>query len=82
MTLDYDTLHHLHKQSSYHKAKLLAGNGCGCFHCLAKFGTSEITEWIDGGDTALCPRCGVDAVLGDATDDVLREMEKYWFSYS
>ncbi len=37
---------------------------CGCFYCLAIFDPQEIEEWIedDGGDTALCPRCGIDSV--------------------
>jgi len=42
---------------------------CGCFHCLAMFPSSDVHEWVDDGRTALCPRCGIDAVLADVTDE-------------
>jgi hypothetical protein len=39
---------------------------CGCFHCLAVFPPSLVSEWIDEvddvGTTAMCPRCGIDSV--------------------
>ena len=36
------------------------------------------------GQTAICPRCGIDAVIGDksavdVSDDFLVRMHKYWF---
>jgi hypothetical protein len=35
---------------------------------MAVFAPSEITEWVDHwegvGQTALCPRCGIDSVIG------------------
>ncbi len=49
---------------------------CGCFQCLAVFYPHEITEWTDehedgsersGQQTAWCPRCGVDSVIGDGS---------------
>ena len=55
---------------------------CGCFHCLATFPASEVTEWIDMTETAICPKCGVDSVLpgGRWTPKVLKEMQQYWFN--
>ena len=41
---------------------------CGCFHCLAIFEATEVVDWIDDGETPLCPRCGVDAVMIGVTD--------------
>ena len=42
---------------------------------------SEITEWIDGGMTATCPRCGINSVLPDAPDtDTLAMMHRRWFA--
>jgi NAD-dependent SIR2 family protein deacetylase len=38
---------------------------CGCFHCLAIFPGTEISEWIDEGGTPLCPKCGIDSVLSE-----------------
>ena len=46
----------------------------GCFHCLAVFPGASVSAWIDGGETALCPRCGIDSVLpGRADEAVLRD---------
>lgn len=39
----------------------------GCYHCLAVFDAREVTRYVDNGDTAVCPRCGIEAVLGSAT---------------
>ena len=41
---------------------------CGCFHCLEVFEATEVIDWIDDGETPLCPRCGVDAVMIGVTD--------------
>jgi NAD-dependent SIR2 family protein deacetylase len=41
---------------------------CGCFHCLQVFEATEVIDWIDDGETPLCPRCGVDAVMIGVTD--------------
>lgn len=60
---------------------------CGCFYCLSTFAPSEIEEWIknDTEEFAMCPSCGIDSVIGDAsgiaiTDEFLREMNNYWFN--
>jgi hypothetical protein len=41
---------------------------CGCFCCLQTFAAEEVIDWIDDGETPLCPFCGVDAVLLGVTD--------------
>lgn len=54
----------------------------GCFYCITIYGSSEIKEWIDGGQTALCPHCGIDSVLpieGKPKVGFLMEMKRYWF---
>jgi hypothetical protein len=48
------------------------------------FEFKHIQEWIDGGQTALCPSCGIDSVIGDAsgfpiTEEFLAAMESRWF---
>jgi hypothetical protein len=68
-----------HKHSSHHRAEILAGLLCGCFFCLQTFPPTEIQEWTDDDQTALCPRCGIDAVLGSRsnyplTEDFLKQM--------
>jgi hypothetical protein len=55
----------------------------GCFYCVTVFDVQEIDEWIDGGQTALCPHCGIDSVLPviDGQPDVvfLWARHRYWF---
>jgi hypothetical protein len=55
---------------------------------LATFAPTEISEWVDQVDgqnvTALCPKCGIDSVIGSAsgysTDrEFLRWMRRRWF---
>ncbi len=41
---------------------------CGCFHCLQVFEATEVIDWVDDGETPLCPLCGVDAVMLGVTD--------------
>ena len=48
------------------------------------FGTGEIRSWIDKAQTALCPRCGIDAVIGAASgftidDRSLRRLNRFRF---
>lgn len=51
-----------------------------CFHCCKPICNGDISEWIDGGETALCPHCGIDAVLpGEYPDDFLAEMRAHYF---
>ena len=83
-----------HKVSIYHREQILNSSICGCFHCTEIFKPSEITEWCDfqakevGGEkigrTALCPKCAIDSVIGDAsgypiTREFLDGMRRHWF---
>ncbi len=29
---------------------------------------AEINEWVDDDTTALCPKCGIDSVIGSASE--------------
>jgi len=83
-----------HRYSSNHRESVLASEVCGCFYCLSIFSPSEIEEWIDAredetdinktGQTALCPHCGIDSVIGSASGypvdrQFLKKMNDYWF---
>lgn len=52
-----------HRKSIRHRTRVSEAERCGCFQCLAQFEPAAIQRWTDGGETALCPRCGVDSVL-------------------
>lgn len=74
-----------HKHSSNNVEEVKNSTLCGCFYCRRIYAASVIEEFIDNGQTALCPYCGVDAVIGDAsgyvvTDDFLTDMYSKWFS--
>ena len=80
------TLDAAHKHCRHHLAELKSSEICGCFYCCGAFKPGEIEDWTDDDDTALCPRCGIDSVLGSASgypvDDqqFLRKMCARWFS--
>jgi hypothetical protein len=73
----------LSKYSSKNKVYTEASEKCVCYYCLNYFAPNEIKEWVDGGETALCPICKIDSVLGDSVvsldDEELKEANKYWF---
>ena len=79
-----------HRHCSVHGDEIDASSVCGCFYCLAIYPPVEITDWLDDrihgvqGRTALCPKCGIDAVIGAAaghpiTEAFLRAMRRRWF---
>ncbi len=75
-----------HAHSIHHRTEIEASEVCGCFHCLEIYRPGAIAEWVDeSNDTALCPRCGIDAVIGSASGasidaEFLGQMHRYWFS--
>ena len=80
-----------HKASSSHEGAIRRSDLVGCFYCCKTFHPSEIGEWhsdpsemgLRDGRTALCPHCGIDAVLPGAViplnDDFLHAMKGKWF---
>lgn len=79
------TVEKAHEFSSHHRGDILASKDCGCFYCINIFPPSEITEWIDCKESAICPYCGIDSVVGSAsgipiTKEFLKEMYQFWFS--
>jgi hypothetical protein len=73
-----------HKHCSHHRDEIERSERCGCFYCLESFLPGEINEWTDDNTTAMCPRCGIDAVIGSASgfalsNEFLQRMHEYWF---
>jgi hypothetical protein len=73
-----------HKHCKKHRTEIFKSQTCACFYCLQSFAPAEIVEWTDKNKTALCPKCGIDSVLGSAagfplTAEFLGEMNKHWF---
>jgi Zn finger protein HypA/HybF involved in hydrogenase expression len=56
----------------------------GCFHCLQIFDAKEISCYTDNDKTVICPKCGVDSVVGDAcgfklTEQILKTAKQFWY---
>ena len=74
-----------HQFSVNNRKQLEQSSVCGCFYCRKIFNPNEITEWLpEKSGTALCPYCGIDSVIGEAsgfqiTEQLLKEMNQYWF---
>jgi hypothetical protein len=74
-------LEEIHKKSSYHIDEIDASLVCGCFYCLRTCNPSDVNEWTDKGETALCPHCGIDSLLPEkyCEPSTLQEMRDYYF---
>jgi hypothetical protein len=73
-----------HKHCRLHRDELNLSDVCGCFYCGSIFSPSEIIEWIDDDQTAMCPKCPVDSVIGSAsgypiTPEFLQRMHDRYF---
>ncbi len=73
------------EQAIHNRQTLSTEQVCGCFYCLRIFDAKEIV-WQDAADdTAMCPYCGIDAVIGERsgipiTKQFLKGMREYWFT--
>ncbi len=85
MTYTNEELEKAHEFSVNNRPALEAPQRCGCFYCDGIFDSTEIKEWIkDKKGTALCPRCGIDSVIGESsgyqiTSEFLKAMKSKWF---
>lgn len=75
---------HTYSRDNY--SQIYESKKCGCFSCLAYFPPEKVTSWVVSPKekTAVCPYCGLDAVIGDSsgvslTPGLLLEMQQYWF---
>lgn len=80
-------------QSRRHRPAIEKSRIVGCFHCEQFFAPHQIVRWVgelevapgSALETALCPRCGVDAVLPEWNGvypmgvALLRRMHWFWF---
>ena len=84
-----------HKHCRDNRKELKNSKVCGCFYCLNTFPPEDIIDWLDpldveadineSGQTAQCPHCSIDSVVGDASGytinrTLLKNMHRLWFS--
>lgn len=84
---DWKPVFDAHKRSFRNKEGIGESSRCGCFYCLSIFPAEDIEEWVRKDDTALCPRCSIDSVIGDSSEypitrDFLQKMKWVWFGHS
>lgn len=77
-------LQKLHAYSSHNRALVEGARQCHCFYCQATVDASEVVDYSDNGQTAICPKCGIDSILPDSIEetlnaDTIAEMNEYWF---
>ena len=87
--MDSEYLKLAHKHCKKNREEVLGSYICGCFFCLNDFYPEEITTWWDDdvqgvGQTAVCPKCGIDSVIGSGSgfpidQEFLGKMKEYWF---
>lgn len=85
-----------HRHTTDNRSELEASTLCGCCSCLEIFPADEVIAWsgLDmsnfenpdsaTAETALCPRCGNEALIGDKSGfpiqpDFLSRMNQAWF---
>lgn len=73
-----------HEHSIYNRVALTESKDAACYYCRTIFSATEVSEFTDDGETALCPHCGVDSVLPEKAGYPLnymtiRALHQYWF---
>ena len=79
-----------HRHSICNREELQRSALAGCFHCLEIYPSAKVLEWIHETHdekcfSAMCPVCGIDAVVGDASGysianpQFLERMKHIWF---
>lgn len=76
-----------HHFCTKNREQLAQSDLCGCFFCLRIYQPDLITDWAyetNGETTAICPFCGIDAVIPSAagyplTPEFLEKMKAHWF---
>jgi hypothetical protein len=90
MTYSKEELKAAHKHCGRNRDAIRQSVRCGCFYCLAIYPAGAVEEYTYSDATltnkgdALCPKCGIDSVIPDASgyalnDAFLSAMYDYWF---
>jgi hypothetical protein len=74
-----------HRHSIRHSREIKASGICGCFYCMRQFAPDAIKHRLVEEGTALCPHCGIDSIIGDASRHeisatLLARMNEAWFT--
>ncbi len=63
--IDITALNSLHRAHFTGGGRIKPVAEYGCYYCgrIYSVAMHPVEEWVDGGFTALCPKCGIDAVI-------------------
>lgn len=79
-------LQQIHGRSRLNRQFMTPGAACRCFHCLKSFSAEQIGHWVDDGNTALCPHCGINSVLSGGanslSDALIQQLHAVYFGSS
>lgn len=72
--------------SKDNELEIVASKQCGCYFCRHIFSARQVSDWVEDGKhvSALCPECGMDTVMGDASGiplskEMLKDMNQYFY---
>ncbi|MDE7414492.1 MAG: hypothetical protein K2N05_12005 [Muribaculaceae bacterium] len=79
-----DRLKDAHLHTSHNRDEIGRSEMCCCISCKTIFKPEEVVDYADGGQTAICPYCDCDAVLGNGcrfklTDEFLESLYRRYF---
>lgn len=84
--MDKITSREFHKHTFQNREEIERSTMCGCASCGTIFPAKDVVDYFSdtAGDTAVCPECAIDAVIGDAcglpvNEQVMRQLNKAWF---
>lgn len=63
-------LNHFHRAHFENNDKITRVKRYGCYYCGKVYSRDKypIEQWVDDGQTAVCPKCGVNAVIPEIYD--------------
>ena len=68
------------KSAYLNRPAIEAAEVATCYGCERVVLPSSVKNWTDGGQTAICPHCGVDSVLPfNKPQSWLHLAHEYWF---
>jgi predicted nucleic acid-binding Zn-ribbon protein len=69
----------LHDTTRDNKNTVNIADGAVCVACKSEVSASEIAEYVDQGKTAICPHCGVDALMPKQNESLINHLNGRWF---
>lgn len=74
---DAEQLAHAARHARGNDLSVKRSTHCACYCCEHQFDAKKVVEWTpedrDGKINAICPNCGVDSVIGDASGIAINE---------